>query len=424
MDGADIYFKRYAWPGPLIKVTPEEDLAMVVVVPAYNEPDLISSLEALASCEQPSCAVEIITVINYPEDTTPEIVDNSFKTYNQVEQWSKENSRQGLRFLSIWAGELRKKFAGPGLARKIGMDEAVRRISRVGKENGLIVSFDADCTCDTNYLVEIYNLFTSRNVFNGCAVYYEHSPLSEESHLTGHIVNYELHLRYYSNALHFSGYPSPFHTIGSTMVVTAKAYIATGGMNRRKAGEDFFFLKKVFPMGGFYYLNSTTVYPSPRISDRVPFGTGATMTKLKLSKHYLHPTYNLKSFFALKEFLLLKNRWYGVSNDETNALIGGLPPVMQVWLGKNDFSGQIRRIRSNAASQGSFNKAFFQWFNRFSVLKYFHFARDEYYFNVDVKDAVNELMEYLNTGWNKIDDRKELLLALRKHDRSNDGGDW
>ncbi len=417
MKGADLYLKRYAWPESLIEEIPDEDLAMAVVVPAYNEPHLISSLATLARCEQPACAVEVIAVLNYPEDSSKEIVENSLKSFEQIGKWSKVNSRPGLRFFPIWAGGLKKKFAGPGLARKIGMDEAVRRIYQLGKENGLVVSFDADCSCDANYLVEIYNLFKSKRAFNGCAVYYEHYPLQQENHLTGHIVNYELHLRYYSDALQFAGYPYPFHTIGSTMVVTAKAYIATGGMNRRKAGEDFFFLQKIFPMGGFYYLNSTTVYPSPRVSDRVPFGTGATMTKLESSNKYLYPTYNLQSFFALRDFLILKDRWYYSSTQMANELLDGLPQAMQVWLRENDFPGQLQRIRSNAASQETFLKAFFQWFNRFNVLKYVHFARDQYYPNIDVKDAVNGLMEHLNIGWDKIDDRKELLLALRRYDK-------
>jgi len=417
MKGADLYLKRYAWPDSLIEEIPDEDLALVVVIPAYNEPDLISSLKALANCEQPACDVEIITVLNYSEDASKEIVRNSRKTIEQVEQWSKENSRPGVKFLTIWAGGLKKKFAGPGLARKIGMDEAVRRIYQVGKQNGLVVSFDADCSCDTNYLVEIYNLFISKKDFNGCAVYYEHYPLQQENHLTGHIINYELHLRYYSDALQFAGYPYPYHTIGSTMVVTAKAYIAVGGMNRRKAGEDFFFLQKIFPMGGFYYLNTTTVYPSPRVSDRVPFGTGATMTKLESSHSYLYPTYNLQSFFALRDFLILKDRWYNANARMVSELLDGLPQAMQVWLRENDFPGHLQRIRSNSASHKTFQKAFFQWFNRFNVLKYVHFARDQYYANIDVIDAVNGLMEHLNTDWDKTDDRKELLLALRYHDR-------
>ena len=46
------------------------------------------------------------------------------------------------------------------------------------------------------------------------------------------------------------------------------------GLNKKQAGEDFYFLQKIMPMGNYFELNSTTVHPSSRTSDRVPFGTG------------------------------------------------------------------------------------------------------------------------------------------------------
>ena len=45
-------------------------------------------------------------------------------------------------------------------------------------------------------------------------------------------------------------------------------------MNRKKAGEDFYFLQKLFDAGHFSECNTTRVIPSPRPSDRVIFGTG------------------------------------------------------------------------------------------------------------------------------------------------------
>jgi hypothetical protein len=56
-------------------------------------------------------------------------------------------------------------------------------------------------------------------------------------------------------------------------------------MNRRMAGEDFYFIQKLLPAGGFFNLNQTTVYPSPRSSARVPFGTGVTIQRLTEGKN-------------------------------------------------------------------------------------------------------------------------------------------
>ena len=55
------------------------------------------------------------------------------------------------------------------------------------------------------------------------------------------------------------------------MAVKALPYVKAGGMNRRQAGEDFYFIQKLVPSGGYFSLNSTTVYPSPRASDQGSF---------------------------------------------------------------------------------------------------------------------------------------------------------
>ena len=68
-----------------------------------------------------------------------------------------------------------------------------------------------------------------------------------------------------------------FHTIGSLISVTCPAYAAVRGFPRRQAGEDFYFLQELAKTGGVSRIDSTTVHPSARSSDRVPFGTGATV---------------------------------------------------------------------------------------------------------------------------------------------------
>ena len=90
--------------------------------------------------------------------------------------------------------------------------------------------------------------------------------------------------------------------MGSAIGVKALPYIKAGGMNRRQAGEDFYFIQKLVPAGGYFSLNSTVVYPSPRPSFRVPFGTGASITKLTESDEPLLLTYNILAFKELKIF--------------------------------------------------------------------------------------------------------------------------
>ena len=94
------------------------------------------------------------------------------------------------------------------------------------------------------------------------------------------IALYELHLRYYLHSVRSTGYPHAFHTVGSAFAVRADIYCQEGGMNRRQGGEDFYFIQKVAQRGSWSECNETCVYPSPRPSDRVPFGTGPAVARL------------------------------------------------------------------------------------------------------------------------------------------------
>jgi len=87
-------------------------------------------------------------------------------------------------------------------------------------------------------------------------------------------VCYEIFLRYWVLGLQYAQSPWAFHSIGSTMVTTTEAYVGVRGMNRRSSGEDFYFLQKLAKYSGIHSIRETRVFPSARLSDRVPFGTG------------------------------------------------------------------------------------------------------------------------------------------------------
>ncbi|MEM4247718.1 MAG: hypothetical protein QXH80_00460, partial [Candidatus Nanoarchaeia archaeon] len=86
--------------------------------------------------------------------------------------------------------------------------------------------------------------------------------------------------------LTFAGSPYAYHTLGSAMAFRASAYISAGGMPRKNGGEDFYMLQALRKIGRIGLISNTTVYPSSRISDRVPFGTGPRL------KQYLDGTKN------------------------------------------------------------------------------------------------------------------------------------
>ena len=271
----EYYFRRFGFCARQIASRPDAGLGIVVVVPCCNEPDLVGSLASLRHCERPGCSVEVIVVVNASAGCRAEVRLQNQATLNIAAEWTAQHSDARFAFHTLHFPELPPKQAGVGLARKIGMDEALRRLDDIGRPDGIIAGYDADCRCAPNYLTAIERYFERTPASPGCSIYFEHpleGPMSPQVYEG--VAAYELHLRYYIQALRHAGFPHAHHTLGSCMAVRADAYRKQGGMNKRKAGEDFHFLNKVIPLGGFADLTRTTVYPSPRPSDRVPFGTG------------------------------------------------------------------------------------------------------------------------------------------------------
>ena len=140
----DTYFYRYNVLMPHIKENPEKDLKMIVVIPCYNEPEILKPLNALLQCAPTKYPVEIIVVVNAKENSDENILAQNHLSVKQIEEFSKQFSTKEKKFFCFEENSLPKKHAGVGFARKIGMDEAVRRFQSVGNEDGVIINFDAE----------------------------------------------------------------------------------------------------------------------------------------------------------------------------------------------------------------------------------------------------------------------------------------
>tara|TARA_B110000459_G_scaffold204010_1_gene263379 strand:+ start:4236 stop:5459 length:1224 start_codon:yes stop_codon:yes gene_type:complete len=401
------YLNRYSVREELITEIPQSDLGIVVVIPCCNEPDLTASLQSLYACDEPLCTVEVIVVINASERAEEAVLVQNNKSLIAAEAWKKEHLNK-VTFHFIAENELPKKHAGVGLARKIGMDEAVRRFEAVNNYQGIIACFDADAHCETNYLVELENHFKQNPKSPACSIHFEH-PITgtdfSEAIYNG-ITQYELHLRYYKNGLAYANLPYAYHTIGSSMAVRSAVYQKQNGMNKRKAGEDFYFLQKLIPLGNFTELKATKIIPSPRVSDRVPFGTGKAMQGWLDADQKELMSYNPKSFMDLKEFAsIVPNLFIGENK---------IPESIHDFLSTINFEANLTKIRKNSTSEKHFEEVFYKWFNAFKVLKYMHFARDNYFPDVLVFDGANGLLELIGVA--KLKSNKELLLIFRAID--------
>jgi len=179
-------------------------------------------------------------------------------------------------------------------------------------------------------------------------------------------------------------------------------------MNKRKAGEDFYFLQKIIQLGNFKELTTTTVYPSARISDRVPFGTGKAISDYlqDLSVDYL--TYSFLSFEILKDFV--KNLRDEDRTKWSTEIKGFL---------SHDFSNLLDRVKNNNKGEKKYQHGVFQLFNAFQVLKYLHYMRDKHARPVCLDKVVKQLLHELDNDL-KVGEmtNKELLILIREIDRT------
>jgi hypothetical protein len=420
MGFADVYFSKQKGFKPFFSGYPSEKLRYVVVIPAYCEPDLINALDSLLNCEHPQGHVEVIVVLNMPENADQVVLNTTRITAAETSEWILKQSTPEFRFLLIEELKMPVREAGVGMARKTGMDQALYRFNCINNPGGCILSFDADSLCDSNYFIAIEETLIKHPQTRGFNLYFEHPlwGLEPEAIYRG-IAGYELHLRTLNLFIRHTGFPHAFHTVGSCFGVRADVYAREGGMNKKKAGEDFYFLHKIIPLGEFREINSTCVIPSPRESDRVPFGTGAAMHKYMTSGKKDILTYAPSCFLALRSFFMFSGSLYNMNRDETISLIDSMPEPLRIFLHDIRAIDSIMEIKANAGSLKAFVNRFFRWFDAFRIIKYLNYASRCWYNQVPVGQAVREYLKEagLPVPPENTEDA-ELLYIVREIERS------
>ena len=418
MNFVDTYLRKQNFQ-PTLTDQPQTDLFLCLAIPCFNEPTLIRTLQAIWDCKRPKTSVEVIVVVNSSENAPKESILQNTLSLSEGLEWARNHDDPKLQFHFLYRPDLPQKFAGVGLARKIGMDEAVWRFSLVKNPKGIIAGFDADSLCDPNYLVEIEQHFLQHPKSDGASVYFEHPISGEEfpKSIYDGIVKYELHLRYLNQALRLVGHPHAFHTVGSSFAVRMDAYVKQGGMNKRQAGEDFYFLQKIISLENFTELNGTRIIPSPRESDRVPFGTGAAMRLLSACQNNELKTYSLQSYLDLKFFFNEVPNFYRTDKETIESKVSKLPTPIRNFLIENLFFEELMSIQCNVASPDKFRERFFRWFNAFKVIKFLNFTHTKYYVKQDVITEAGKLLEII--GIQPYSEANKLLGKYRLLDRKS-----
>ncbi len=388
---ADRYLQKHALGTELFEIEPDPEVTCIITIPAYKESRLTDCLDSLFSCDPSERKSEVLVLINEPEGVEQDVYRCNLEAFREASDWIASHARKDLFFHVTYVKNLSKKHFGAGLARKLVMDEAIRRFNTINQKDGIVLSLDADTKVARNYIKAVSEHFIKNPEASGCAIRFQHpvkgNEFSKEIYAAAR--NYEAHLNYYVEAVRSTGYPFVFHTIGSCFAVRASVYCAQGGMNKRQAGEDFYFIQKVAMQGNFTECNSTTVYPSPRPSDRVPFGTGPEIQKQLINPGQPFLTYAPVLFQHLKTFYEQGPTLF--DSEDNSSFIAKMHPILKNYLEINHFQQLTEEILQNVSTRESFHKRFLRKFNMFWILKYLHYAESKGIAKVPLDEAVRDL---------------------------------
>lgn len=378
------YLQKYAYTGKAIHDVPHRDLGLVVAVVGTGTVDLIATLQSLYACGKPPCAVEVVALLYAPAGADDAVRAAHVSLWRESRQWAEHYSSDDIRFHVLLHDRLPQKHVGLGLARKIAMDEALRRLDAVGRvQRGLIASLDAGTQVRPNYLKATWQHFDKRPNSHGCTVYFQYQTLGSEhpQEVYRHLAYEELYRRYCHLALRSTGFPYPFHSHGGAMVVRCDVYQREGGMNRRGDDADFHFLQKLVALERFTELRSTAVY-CPPVGPHLAKADVATRTRY---------VYNLQAYKYLRIFFKNVPEFY-LSGARLVTLGGILPYVMIDFLNGYFFDERIEEIRNNSSGFSSFERRFFRWFNAEMVERFLLFVRDNAHRNARLEPSALELL--------------------------------
>ena len=264
--------------------------------------------------------------------------------------------------------ELPTRGGGVGMARKVGFDLALTRLDWSARP--VLAALDADTLVRPDYLPALFDHFGKARA-GGAVIPFRHQPGATEAE-QGAIERYELFLRHYVLGLALAGSPYAFHTVGSAMAFRAEAYARAGGMNRRRGGEDFYFLQHLAKTAGVASLSGTEVFPSARPSARVPFGTGPSVARLVAGEPGAVLFYPPGCFSILGRWLALAADAREASGGELLERAEGISPHLGQYLQRLDLTGVWERLRRNHPDRRRLAAAFDGWFDGFRTFKLVH----------------------------------------------------
>ncbi|HOK88497.1 MAG TPA: hypothetical protein PK379_00575 [Candidatus Hydrogenedentes bacterium] len=368
---------------------------LVVVIPAMAEwPGLLDTLADLDRGAHGDLArqVLVLVVVNQPANAPDPVRENNRLTLEALAD-PRNIGLVRLRVGVIDAASVPviPEGEGVGTARKLGMDAAAALLESGGNPWGGIVCLDADTRVDQDYLARWYTCFAEGHRWGLVCEAWHRPDVSMPS--DDAMVAYECRLRCHELGLWLAGSPYGYPVIGSAMACSAVAYAAAGGMNRRSAGEDFYFLQALAKTGRIEKVPGIRVYPAGRVSDRVPFGTGRTM------KHARDDPGQRPRAYHPGIYRLIRHVVDTVPYLETGDPRGFMETLnresahLAAFFDSASFPQAWERIAVNHHHATARRRAFHEWFDGFRTLKLVHFLRDAGWGTMTPEAAAIDLLE-------------------------------
>ncbi len=372
-----------------------QKIDIAIVIPACNEnPTLFESLHSInnsflsATTENQTIpVVGYIVVVNNKKSSSIEVKENNRDLIHNLNNFSFSNCPVITINLTKDGNEIPEK-QGVGYARKYGMDFALLCKATI------IACMDADTLVCDNYgkeLVAFYNkcLLAKEEkspIPVGAVTHFDHQK-NGDAQIEKISRDYEKYMRTHSTKLKETGTPFWLWALGPTIVSSSYGYAGSSGMNKRIAGEDFYFLQSLVKLhiqqknNGFskddirkalaFPILDCTVSPQSRYSDRVLFGTGKKLMDVKHGKdtiqNYDKILYaNIKSF--LDAFVITKGNPEFLQKKTAMEL-----PAIYQFLNNEDFFSMWKVLyRQNKESDKRIFSAFHSWFDGLKILRLFH----------------------------------------------------
>ena len=356
----------------------KERYAALIAIPCCNEleslPETLKSLEPSGS----EYFDQTLIIVNVNQRATMDRANN-VATLEWLQTW---DTPLQLAWLDHVTGDAAypEKF-GVGLARHQACTSGLGFID----DSSPVISLDADSPVNPEYLPEIFNYLSEHPDFQAGHVNFEHRHCGGQAEKQAILV-YEAHLKRHRQKLEEANSPHAWYAIGSTIVCTKAAYLKSGGYHcRRMAGEDFYLLQQLSKTGSnIEMLKEPTVYPSDRVSDRVPFGTGKAVGDIIQTSSWM--TYHEHCYRDLGELLLAVEQNL---NQSASEILKHSPAGCADWMSQRDFADVWPKLQTNARDNEMLLQRFHEWLDAFQTLKLIHHLSDNHYPRVDLAKSTD-----------------------------------